>query len=287
MTVKLEGRAGLIAGLTATVVMLASTGAAEADTSTAVAISKPSHARALLVGLKDATGVAGTHAPTVVTVEHPAVSLSDPGDGKFGMSLPGHATAGTTDGITTVYPSSGIDYSVASQQLNIGSARGLVTITGAAAPTHYSFGLHMPNGVTGQLAPNGGVSFVDANGQLRGVVQPPWAKDALGHAVPTHYELRGNTLTQVIAHRGAAYPVVADPSVQWHWWGVTVLFDRWETQVIGWGIGAVGAYLSWSGWAAIAAYAAPGLATWASSHGYCLGISRAWNGQIWPWAYGC
>ncbi|WP_315636676.1 MULTISPECIES: hypothetical protein [Microbacterium] len=58
---------------------------------------------------------------------------------------------------------------------------------------------------------------------------PAWAKDAAGNDVPTHYELAGNTLTQVVEHEELTegqYPVVADPAyrrgmisqVKWERW---------------------------------------------------------------------
>ncbi|MDO4888012.1 MAG: hypothetical protein Q3979_04820 [Actinomycetaceae bacterium] len=49
-----------------------------------------------------------------------------------------------------------------------------------------------------------------------GVVDAPWAHDARGVEVPTHFEADGSTLTQVVEHRQAdvAYPVTADPD----WW---------------------------------------------------------------------
>ena len=76
-------------------------------------------------------------------------------------------------------------------------------------------------------------------------------------------------------------------TVQWNWWGNSIQFSKWETQVIGWGAGAVGVYFGWTGWAAVAAYAAPGLASWATSNGKCLAMNRSWTGNIWFWVYDC
>lgn len=50
-------------------------------------------------------------------------------------------------------------------------------------------------------------------------VATPWATDANGQSIPTHYETDGTSLTQVIEHNSVAnvaYPVVADPI---YWWG--------------------------------------------------------------------
>ncbi len=43
----------------------------------------------------------------------------------------------------------------------------------------------------------------------------PWAIDAKGKALPTRYELSGETLTQVVDLRGAVFPVTADPALWW------------------------------------------------------------------------
>jgi hypothetical protein len=51
--------------------------------------------------------------------------------------------------------------------------------------------------------------------QVIGYVSPPWAVDSRGVKVPTHYQLNGNQLTQVVDHasRNVTYPVVADPAI--------------------------------------------------------------------------
>ncbi|KFF30618.1 hypothetical protein [Bifidobacterium bombi] len=61
---------------------------------------------------------------------------------------------------------------------------------------------------------NGSVTIYDKDNQISGGVETPWAVDAQGKSVPTHYEVNGNVLTQVIEHNANdyAYPVTADPS---------------------------------------------------------------------------
>lgn len=47
-------------------------------------------------------------------------------------------------------------------------------------------------------------------------IDTPWAVDANGNQVPTHYDINGSTLTQVIEpDSNTAFPVTADPSVKW------------------------------------------------------------------------
>lgn len=47
-------------------------------------------------------------------------------------------------------------------------------------------------------------------------IDAPWAVDANGNQVPTHYDINGSTLTQVIQpDSNTAFPVTADPSAKW------------------------------------------------------------------------
>lgn len=79
------------------------------------------------------------------------------------------------------------------------------------------------------------------------VINAPWAIDASGASIDTHYVADGGVLTQVVKHQGtgAAYPVVADPTfdspnaIQ-----VRARFNRAETATIaagGWG-GVIGSF---------------------------------------------
>lgn len=47
--------------------------------------------------------------------------------------------------------------------------------------------------------------------QVLGAYQTAWSADANGTVLPTHYELDGNTITQVVDTTGAQFPVVSDP----------------------------------------------------------------------------
>ncbi len=64
----------------------------------------------------------------------------------------------------------------------------------------------------------GEVLLLGPSNKLLTTFDPAWAKDANGAPVPTHYEIDGNTLVQVVDFTAAtAFPVVADPSV----WAIT------------------------------------------------------------------
>ncbi|MFD5225405.1 hypothetical protein ACFWHT_07260 [Microbacterium sp. NPDC058342] len=47
--------------------------------------------------------------------------------------------------------------------------------------------------------------------EVVGAFQSAWSADATGASLPTHYEVDGNTLTQVVDTTGAQFPVVSDP----------------------------------------------------------------------------
>ncbi|WP_417555084.1 hypothetical protein [Microbacterium sp.] len=55
-----------------------------------------------------------------------------------------------------------------------------------------------------------------------GEIRAPWARDANGAVVATHYEIRGNAVVQVVQpSKDTAFPVVADPDFWW-WTGTIV-----------------------------------------------------------------
>lgn len=89
----------------------------------------------------------------------------------------------------------------------------LTTITGAEAPTRYSYTVTLDAGQRLELR-DGGAAVVNADGNAELTVAAAWAKDADGKNIPTHYEVDGSILTQVVEHssvKDVAYPVVADP----------------------------------------------------------------------------
>lgn len=96
-----------------------------------------------------------------------------------------------------------------------GSLQIATVIDGPTAPTSYSYALGLPDGYELLAADEGeGIAIAAKDkSDLLGVFAAPWAVDADGRAVPTHYEIQGSTLVQVVDHATGAftYPVVADP----------------------------------------------------------------------------
>ncbi|MDO5682167.1 MAG: DUF2599 domain-containing protein [Propionibacteriaceae bacterium] len=122
------------------------------------------------------------------------------------------------------------------------------------SPREYAYEVGLPEGGSLAVQENGAVFVLDRQGDYLGAVAPPWAKDNSGASVPTHYEIRGTTLVQIVDHAemsGIQYPVVADP-----WFGVrlfsSIWADRGEVRYNGdvsnwgatvmWGGGGVGGY---------------------------------------------
>ncbi|MEV8214712.1 hypothetical protein [Leifsonia sp. NPDC077715] len=96
-----------------------------------------------------------------------------------------------------------------------GSAQIITVIDNAGAPKRYEYPVELPPGASLALADDGSVESVGAEDENAPVlhVATPWAKDANGDKVPTHYEVSGSTLTQVIDFtKGSAFPIVADPA---------------------------------------------------------------------------
>jgi hypothetical protein len=103
-------------------------------------------------------------------------------------------------------------------------------IKDASAPSRYSYDLTIPEG--GQIVPVGrGYFVVNADNAPVTFIAEPWAKDANGSAVPTHYELNGTTLTQVVEQNStAAYPIIADPAFVWEMGLPSLKLNRSETK---------------------------------------------------------
>lgn len=91
--------------------------------------------------------------------------------------------------------------------------RALIEIGSAAAPERFDF---VVGGDVAVLRPrvDGGVDALDSAGEIIASAPAPWARDAVGNPVATHYETNGLVLTQVVEHQndsGRSYPIVADP----------------------------------------------------------------------------
>ncbi|HEX5332786.1 MAG TPA: hypothetical protein VFW79_09085 [Cellulomonas sp.] len=93
---------------------------------------------------------------------------------------------------------------------------------------------------------------------VAGTIAVPWARDASGVDVPTHYELDGHAIVQVVKHRsaGVTYPVVADPQYSSSWLNSYIWFNHAETATLaagGWGATGLSAICALAGGPVLAA----------------------------------
>lgn len=137
------------------------------------------------------------------------------GDFSLGISLPNASkseSAAPLENGAVAYPSTGASSNAVVP--TDGGVQLLSIIDSEKASESYSYGLTMPAGNMLEATADGGARVVDAQGNTTVVFEPAWARDANDKAVPTRYVVEGNTLTQIVNHKGladVAYPVVADP----------------------------------------------------------------------------
>lgn len=118
------------------------------------------------------------------------------------------------------------------EQISATSVRVAVAIDSADAPETYEF--RFDGASTLRPAPDGSIEVRDLLGNVAQTVAPPWALDADGKSVPTHFEVEGTKLTQIIEHRGRDYEygIVADPEIRAYPGGATPTEIRWCKQSV-------------------------------------------------------
>ena len=209
-------------GLASTAVLVASTPglatAAEDETDTAattIAEVAPEVLSNSIAVAGDLVATAGESTTTFPTSTGEAVIFESDGQ-VVEITLPASAltnAAKVTDGLvaydnqdgTTTVPVAKAD----------GSLQLTTIIDGVGAPTSYAYDLELPEGYVLLESDQGdGIAIASAAAtDLLGVFAAPWAIDADGRDVPTHYEVQGDVLVQVVDHTAGSftYPIVADP----------------------------------------------------------------------------
>ena len=137
---------------------------------------------------------AGDAAQTAISLPHDGSSATQVSDGLTAFGGTGSASS------TVVQPTAG-------------GVRIYSVSANADAPTRFDYGIDPAGiGVAAQAQADGGMIFFSGDGVLVGQVAAPWARDAAGREIPTHYEFDSGTLTQVIDETdNVIYPLVADP----------------------------------------------------------------------------
>ncbi|WCT05801.1 hypothetical protein [Rhodococcus qingshengii] len=97
-----------------------------------------------------------------------------------------------------------------------GGRRTFFLIHDATSSHEAEIPVDVPPGGHMHVNPDGSVTVFDADGNPVSVVAAPWAYDANGTPIPTHYEIRDGQLVQVVDTAGIEnllYPILADPEL--------------------------------------------------------------------------
>lgn len=136
-----------------------------------------------------------------------------------------------TDG-TVVYLSANGSVDVAAQILDSGKVR-LQTVINSSSASH-EFTYELGGGYTPVEAADGSLWAYkfSSEGKLQIYsVGNAWAMDANGFAVDTHYEVRKNSIVQILnPDARASYPIVADPTWEWYSAAYGAGFSKKETK---------------------------------------------------------
>lgn len=136
-------------------------------------------------------------------------SIELPGDAYAAQAVPDPATASVVHALidgSTLVPLVRDD---ATLQI-------LSVVNDSDAPHEFAYTFDSEGGATVRLRADGGAEIVAASGDTIADVEVPWAFDAEGSPVATHFEAHGDTLVQRIVVDDPAsvvYPIVADPAL--------------------------------------------------------------------------
>lgn len=194
---------------------------------------------------------------------------------------------------TVVYADADGEVDLAVQAFDDGSIRAQAVIQVPDAPTTYNYDLGLPEGVALQTQTTGGILLV-SDGVEVGQIEAPWAIDANGRRLPTHYAVVGNRVTQVVDHAGreVAYPVVSDPKLRWNGWGRWQVFlSSKETNDISIAGGGLAAVLATAGPAGVILGGLSGLTAAAiaigRNHGLCVVVNGWLSTPVGVASYRC
>lgn len=159
----------------------------------------------------------------------------------------------------------------------------LTTIANSDAPTRYDYNVSVPEGGSVEKLDEGYAQIIDSTGKTAFYISLPWAKDANGSAVPTHFEVEGTKLIQVVDHdsKSFKYPVVADPRFYYSWGTYTIKFNSTETGYISRaGAAAVGSLVNQAAMVFFATIGGDWIADQAAQRGMCL-VYRVVPWYVW------
>lgn len=138
-------------------------------------------------------GVSEIVAPPTMTLEFATGDITTQGDGVYKLEVEDQD-------------------SVAFLQETQWGYRIITTIGSNESPTTFSYAVELPNDTRMDLASDL-IYMVGPNDEVLATLELPWAKDANGIDVPTHFTWNDGVLTQHVELTGAeAFPISADPA---------------------------------------------------------------------------
>ena len=189
----------------------------------------------------------------------------------------------------------------------------MTVIENKNAPERYEYKLDIKGGyfLTESYNQDGkkGIAVLNADqSDLIAMIDAPWAKDGSGKDIETYYEIKGNTIVQVVKHKvkGTVYPVSADPYVwgsyyEQYWWGQVIWWHKSHSRKIAnwlnygsWASGGfAGSLCSGNVWqkgvcGAIGGLIGGSMGRWADgvvSKGSCIGTTQRAAIGFWFWEW--
>lgn len=158
----------------------------------------------------DLVSTTGDGSVTIPLSSNDPILLSANGaDVAIGLPIDGSTVDSSVNGAVTYSADGSVSAVVVPQEDS--SVVITTVLADSGAPTRFDYTY---DGLDLRLTEAGEVLGYSASGDLAVTVAAPWAFDAKGSPVPTHYEAHGSVLTQVVGHHDSAYsyPIVADPT---------------------------------------------------------------------------
>ncbi len=141
------------------------------------------------------------------------VSVADESGEEIRVTLPlsDSATLRASDGLAELSDNESSSFVPIVQE--DGSLAIHAVLQNAESPTDFEYVVETDSPLFFQVIPDhGGVIALDENGEIKLLVAPPWAVDASGVSLPTHFTIEQNRIGQhVEVNEHTAFPVVADP----------------------------------------------------------------------------
>ena len=101
-------------------------------------------------------------------------------------------------------------------QATVAGVQVVTTVTEPSAALALDLVTTVPEGTTWTVQPDGAVVLAGETGVASAIVGAPWAIDASGRSLDTHFTVEGDVLTQHVDTADAVFPVVADPDLWWY-----------------------------------------------------------------------